>query len=241
MFPSLKKLFFKPTKLPNHIAVIMDGNGRWAKKRFLPRIAGHTKGTEAAEKIVKHAIQYEIKVLTLFTFSTENWQRPEEEVGGLLDLFEESVVKSRDSLLKNNIVIRFVGDKTTFAKNLQRKLNELETSSAKNSGLNLNIALNYGGRSEIVRAVSAVYKKKGRLISEAEITKHLDTAGLPDVDLLIRTGGESRVSNFLLWQIAYAELFFTNVLWPDFSEKHFVEALRWFQKTHRKFGTLTDE
>ena len=185
----------------------MDGNGRWAKKRFLPRIAGHTKGTEAAEKIVKYAIQYEIKVLTLFTFSTENWQRPEEEVGGLLDLFEESVVKSRDSLLKNNIVIRFVGDKTTFAKNLQRKLNELETSSAKNSGLNLNIALNYGGRSEIVRAVSAVYKKKGRLISEAEITKHLDTAGLPDVDLLIRTGGESRVSNFLLWQIAYAELF----------------------------------
>ena len=219
----------------------MDGNGRWAKKRFLPRIAGHTKGTEAAEKIVKYAIQYEIKVLTLFTFSTENWQRPEEEVGGLLDLFEESVVKSRDSLLKNNIVIRFVGDKTTFAKNLQRKLNELETSSAKNSGLNLNIALNYGGRSEIVRAVSAVYKKKGRLISEAEITKHLDTAGLPDVDLLIRTGGESRVSNFLLWQIAYAELFFTNVLWPDFSEKHFVEALHWFQKTHRKFGTLTDE
>ena len=219
----------------------MDGNGRWAKKRFLPRIAGHTKGTEAAEKIVKYAIQYEIKVLTLFTFSTENWQRPEEEVGGLLDLFEESVVKSRDSLLKNNIVIRFVGDKTTFAKNLQRKLNELETSSAKNSGLNLNIALNYGGRSEIVRAVSAVYKKKGRLISEAEITKHLDTAGLPDVDLLIRTGGESRVSNFLLWQIAYAELFFTNVLWPDFSEKHFAEALRWFQKTHRKFGALTDE
>lgn len=139
----------------------MDGNGRWAKKRFLPRIAGHTKGTEAAEKIVKYAIQYEIKVLTLFTFSTENWQRPEEEVGGLLDLFEESVVKSRDSLLKNNIVIRFVGDKTTFAKNLQRKLNELETSSAKNSGLNLNIALNYGGRSEIVRAVSAVYKKRG--------------------------------------------------------------------------------
>ena len=219
----------------------MDGNGRWAKKRFLPRIAGHTKGTEAAEKIVKYAIQYEIKVLTLFTFSTENWQRPEEEVGGLLDLFEESVVKSRDSLLKNNIIIRFVGDKTTFAKNLQRKLNELEMSSAKNSGLNLNIALNYGGRSEIVRAVSAVYKKKGRLISEAEITKHLDTAGLPDVDLLIRTGGESRVSNFLLWQIAYAELFFTNVLWPDFSEKHFVGALRWFKKTHRKFGTLTDE
>ena len=199
----------------------MDGNGRWAKKRFLPRIAGHTKGTEAAEKIVKYAIQYEIKVLTLFTFSTENWQRPEEEVGGLLDLFEESVVKSRDSLLKNNIVIRFVGDKTTFAKNLQRKLNELETSSAKNSGLNLNIALNYGGRSEIVRAVSAVYKKKGRLISEAEITKHLDTAGLPDVDLLIRTGGESRGQQLFIMANSLRGTFFYQCFMARFFRKTF--------------------
>jgi len=241
LFSRLKKIFFKPTKLPGHIAVIMDGNGRWAKKRFLPRIAGHSKGTEAAEKIVKYCFKYHIKTLTLFTFSTENWQRPDEEVDGLLNLFEESIVKSRASLIKNNIAIRFIGDKKLFSEELQCKLQELEKTCSKNNGLDLNIALNYGGRSEIVRATNSFYQKEGKLITESDLTNHLDTAGMPEVDLLIRTGGEKRISNFLLWQIAYAELFFTKVLWPDFSEEHFVEALQWFQKTNRTFGKLTDD
>ena len=241
MFSRLKKIFFKPTKLPGHIAVIMDGNGRWAKKRFLPRIAGHSKGTEAAEKIVKYCFKYHIKTLTLFTFSTENWQRPNEEVEGLLNLFEESIVKSRASLIKNNVAIRFIGDKKFFPDELQQKLQELEKTCSKNNGLDLNIALNYGGRSEIVRAVNSFYKKAGRLITEAELTNHLDTAGMPEVDLLIRTGGEKRVSNFLLWQSAYAELYFSDKLWPDFKSEHLLNAIEDYKNRERRFGKTSQQ
>ena len=240
MFNSLKKYFFKPNKVPKHIAVIMDGNGRWAKKRVLPRIAGHSQGLQSAQKIVKLSIQHNIKYLTLFTFSTENWDRPAEEVKGLLKLIDESVTKASDQIFNNNIVIHFLGDNKVFPKNLQKQLNNLEKKCAKNNGLVLNIALNYGGRAEIVRAVNKLLKANQKRVNEKNIADNLDTAGMPNVDLLIRTGGEKRISNFLLWQIAYAELFFIDTLWPDFSEKHFIEALDWYQKRQRKFGGLVD-
>jgi undecaprenyl diphosphate synthase len=240
LFNSLKKYFFKPKKVPKHIAVIMDGNGRWAKKRVLPRIAGHSQGLQSAQNIVKLSIQHKIKYLTLFTFSTENWDRPAEEVKGLLKLIDESVRKASDQIFNNNIVINFLGDNKVFPKNLQKQLNSLEKKCAKNNGLVLNIALNYGGRAEIVRAVNKIIKIDQKRVSEKNIADNLDTAGMPNVDLLIRTGGEKRISNFLLWQIAYAELFFIDTLWPDFSEKHFIEALDWYQKRQRKFGGLVD-
>ena len=240
MFNSLKKYFFKPNKVPKHIAVIMDGNGRWAKKRVLPRIAGHSQGLQSAQTIVKLSVQHKIKYLTLFTFSTENWDRPAEEVKGLLKLIDESITKASDQIFNNNIVINFLGDNKVFPKNLQKQLNNLEKKCAKNNGLVLNIALNYGGRAEIVRAVNKLIKANQKRVSEKNIADNLDTAGMPNVDLLIRTGGEKRISNFLLWQIAYAELFFMDTLWPDFSEKHFIEALDWYQKRQRKFGGLVD-
>ena len=218
----------------------MDGNGRWAKKRVLPRIAGHSQGLQSAQNIVKLSIQRKIKYLTLFTFSTENWDRPAEEVKGLLKLIDESVRKASDQIFNNNIVINFLGDNKVFPKNLQKQLNSLEKKCAKNNGLVLNIALNYGGRAEIVRAVNKLIKIDQKRVSEKNIADNLDTAGMPNVDLLIRTGGEKRISNFLLWQIAYAELFFIDTLWPDFSEKHFIEALDWYQKRQRKFGGLVD-
>jgi undecaprenyl diphosphate synthase len=218
----------------------MDGNGRWAKKRVLPRIAGHSQGLQSAQNIVKLSIQHKIKYLTLFTFSTENWDRPAEEVKGLLKLIDESVRKASDQIFNNNIVINFLGDNKVFPKNLQKQLNSLEKKCAKNNGLVLNIALNYGGRAEIVRAVNKLIKIDQKRVSEKNIADNLDTAGMPNVDLLIRTGGEKRISNFLLWQIAYAELFFMDTLWPDFSEKHFIEALDWYQKRQRKFGGLVD-
>ena len=218
----------------------MDGNGRWAKKRVLPRIAGHSQGLQSAQTIVKLTVQHDIKYLTLFTFSTENWDRPAEEVKGLLKLIDESVTKTRDQIFNNNIVIHFLGDNKVFPKNLQKQLNNLEKKCAKNNGLVLNLALNYGGRAEIVRAVNKLIKANQKQVSEKNIADNLDTAGMPNVDLLIRTGGEKRISNFLLWQIAYAELFFIDTLWPDFSEKHFIEALDWYQKRQRKFGGLVD-
>jgi undecaprenyl diphosphate synthase len=218
----------------------MDGNGRWAKKRVLPRIAGHSQGLQSAQTIVKLSVQHDIKYLTLFTFSTENWDRPAEEVKGLLKLIDESVTKASDQIFNNNIVINFLGDNKVFPKNLQKQLNNLEKRCSKNNGLVLNIALNYGGRAEIVRAVNKLIKINQKRVSEKNIADNLDTAGMPNVDLLIRTGGEKRISNFLLWQIAYAELFFIDTLWPDFSEKHFIEALDWYQKRQRKFGGLVD-
>lgn len=218
----------------------MDGNGRWAKKRVLPRIAGHSQGLQSAQNIVKLSINNNIKYLTLFTFSTENWDRPAEEVKGLLKLIDESISKASDQIFNNNIVINFLGDNSAFPKKLQKQLGNLERKCAKNTGLVLNIALNYGGRAEIVRAVNKMIKTNKKKANEKNIEENLDTAGMPNVDLLIRTGGEKRISNFLLWQIAYAELFFIDTLWPDFSEKHFIEALDWFQKRQRKFGGLMD-
>ena len=219
----------------------MDGNGRWARKRMLPRIAGHKKGLDALQVITKSAISYNISVLTLYAFSTENWNRPNDEIKGLMSLFSQSITNQTSKLIKNNIRVKVLGDTSIFTKTLQSKISSLEKKSLKNTGLRLNIALNYGSRSEIMMAVNKSYRNfKGKKINltEKKLEDNLYTKGMPDVDLLIRTGGHMRLSNFLLWQVAYSELYFTKTLWPDFSEKDFIDALYFFQNSERKFGNL---
>ena len=226
--------------MPNHIAVIMDGNGRWAKNKFLPRLVGHNKGLDSVKKIIECSIKYKIKTLTLYAFSTENWKRPIKEVEGLLKLFSQSISKESKKIHSNNIKIKFIGDVSILTKALQGKIKKIENETSRNSSLILNIALNYGGRLDIINSVNNFYKNKIKKIkiNEKNITNGLYTKGQPDVDLLIRTGGEQRISNFLLWQIAYAELYFSKKLWPDFNEKVFVDALYFFQNTERKFGSI---
>jgi len=216
----------------------MDGNGRWARKRLLPRIAGHKRGLEALQKIIKSAITYNISTVTLYAFSTENWNRPSEEINGLMNLFSESINSETGKLIENNISVLVLGDITIFTKELQIKIKSLVKKTSKNTGLKLNIALNYGARSEILMAVNKATKKKSGVLLEKDLTDNLYTKNMPDVDLLIRTGGQRRLSNFLLWQIAYSELYFIDTLWPDFSDKDFVNALYFFQNTERKFGNL---
>tara|TARA_B110000196_G_scaffold72683_1_gene62447 strand:- start:897 stop:1568 length:672 start_codon:yes stop_codon:yes gene_type:complete len=219
----------------------MDGNGRWANKRLLPRIAGHKKGLDALEVIIKSAVTYDISTITSYAFSTENWNRPDEEIKGLMDLFSESITNQTNKLIENNIRVRVIGDIKIFSKELRTKIKYLENKTSKNNGLTLNVALNYGARSEILMAVNKFYKdSKLRKVPmlEKDLNDNLYTKEMPEVDLLIRTGGQRRLSNFLLWQVAYSELYFTDTLWPDFSEKDFVSALYFFQNTERKFGNL---
>ena len=233
--------------MPNHIAVIMDGNGRWAKNKLLPRLVGHNKGLDSVKKIIECSIKYKIKTLTLYAFSTENWKRPIKEVEGLLKLFSQSISKESKKIHSNNIKLKFIGNVSILPKKLQEKIKKIENETSRNTSLILNIALNYGGRLDIVNSVNTFYKTKTKKtktktkiikITEKNITNGLYTKGQPDVDLLIRTGGEQRISNFLLWQIAYAELYFSKKLWPDFNEKVFVDALYFFQNTERKFGSI---
>ena len=216
----------------------MDGNGRWARKRLLPRIAGHKKGLDSIKVIIKSAITYNISNVTLYAFSTENWNRPSEEINGLMTLFSDSIKSQTDKIIKNNIRVRILGDIRIFTKELQIEIKSLVKKSSINTGLKLNIALNYGARSEILMAVNKATKKRVGALLEKDLTENLYTRDMPDVDLLIRTGGQRRLSNFLLWQVAYSELYFIDTLWPDFSEKDFVNALYFFQKTERKFGNL---
>jgi len=226
--------------MPNHIAVIMDGNGRWAKKKLLPRLIGHNKGLDSVKKIIEFSIKYKIKVLTLYAFSTENWKRPIKEVEGLLKLFSQSISKESKKIHSNDIRLKFIGDVSILTKTLQEKIKKIEKETSRNTSLILNIAINYGGRLDIVNSVNNFYKNKNKTIkiTEKNVANGLYTKGQPDVDLLIRTGGEQRISNFLLWQIAYAELYFSKKLWPDFNEKVFVDALYFFQNTERKFGSI---
>ena len=237
MFSFFKKFFLDPKKNPKHIAVIMDGNGRWAQKRHMPRSYGHTKGLNSVQKIIKYAIVYKIEALTLYAFSTENSKRPKKEIDELIKLFDKSISKEANNLLKNNVVLRILGDITFFPTLLQKKIISLQAKCKNNTGLKLSIALNYGGQKEIVKAVNRSLKTK-KTITLNDIEKSLDTASLPNVDLLIRTGGEKRISNFLLWQLAYSELYFVDKLWPDFSEAILIDALFSFQKRKRRFGTI---
>jgi len=233
----LKKYLLHPNKNPKHIAVIMDGNGRWAQKRKMPRSYGHSRGLNSVQKIIKYAINYKIPALTLYAFSTENSKRPKKEIDDLVKLFDRSISRESSNLVKNNIALRVLGDITFFPKILQKKIKDLESQCLNNKGLKLNIALNYGGQQEIVNAVNKSLKTKKR-ITIKDLENSLDTANLPGVDLLIRTGGEKRISNFLLWQLAYSELFFVDKLWPDFNEAILIDALYSYQKRNRRFGKI---
>ena len=236
-----------PEKIPAHVAIIMDGNGRWAKARRLPRIMGHREGMKSVRAVVETARKVGIKVLTLYAFSKENWQRPKEEVSFLMRLLAEYLQKEVDELHEKDIQIRAIGELELLPLEVQGLLREAMEKTRKNQGLILNLALSYGGRAEIVQAARALARAclAGRLrpeeIDEKLFSSYLYTHDLPDPDLLIRTSGELRLSNFLLYQCAYTELYFTPVLWPDFREKEFLEALKDYQRRERRFGKISEQ
>jgi undecaprenyl diphosphate synthase len=231
-------------RLPRHIAIIMDGNGRWAQKRGLPRTFGHRAGVEALRDIVKAASNLGIGVLTTYAFSTENWKRPSEEVNLLMSLFSEYLDNEIAELHERAIRVRFIGKIDELADSLQNKIDYAQKLTANNKGMVLNIAVNYGSRAEIVNAVQIIARKIANHelavseVSEKTIDNYLYTAGLPDPDLLIRPSGDQRISNYLLWQLAYTELWFTPVNWPDFKPDHLVEAIVNYQQRERRFGGL---
>lgn len=227
---------------PRHIAIIMDGNGRWAQKRFMPRAFGHQAGVKAVRKIVEYCAEQKIEVLTLFAFSSENWRRPEEEVSLLMSLFLATLQSEINKLHRNNIKLRFIGDRSAFSENLQKMMSEGEAKTQNNTALTVVIAANYGGHWDMCQACQQVVDKmlSGQLpkqtINEELISQHLSTQGLPEPDLFIRTGGEQRVSNFMLWQLAYTEMFFTSTLWPDFDQNSLEAAIISFKGRQRRFG-----
>ena len=229
-------------KIPQHVAIIMDGNGRWAKKRMMPRNMGHRAGAKTMEDICEDAWDIGIKYLTLYAFSTENWKRSEEEVTGIMDLLRKYLVDCIDRSAKNNMRVRIIGDRTALAPDIQEKIVNLEEASKGYTGLNLTIAINYGGRDELRRAIGGMVEEaaKGELeadkITEQFISSKLDTRELPDPDLLIRTSGEERLSNYLIWQLAYTEFYFTDCLWPDFDKKELIKAVRYFNGRDRRYG-----
>lgn len=229
-------------KLPRHIAIIMDGNGRWARRRGLPKNFGHRAGIKTVEKIIKACSELGIEILTLYTFSLENWQRPKKEVDALMKLLDNFLVKKVDEFNKNNIRVVAIGEKKRLPLFVQKSLERAIEATEKNAGLTLNLALSYGGRSEIVNAARRIASlvKGGKLrlneIDERLFSRYLYTANLPDPDLLIRTSGEMRISNFLLWQISYTELYISPKLWPDFTKKDLLSAIRDFQNRERRFG-----
>ncbi len=233
--------------LPKHIAIIMDGNGRWAKKQGLLRAAGHERGTKGVKEAVEACAEIGVQYLTLYAFSTENWNRPKIEIDTLMRLLVSSLKKEISTLQKNDISLETIGNLNTLPKKAQRELREVIEKTKDNKGLKLTLALSYGAREEITQAAREIsLKVKNNIISPAEIdesyiNKHLYTHDLPDVDLLIRTSGEQRVSNFLLWQIAYAEFYFTDVLWPDFTKAHLHDAIYNYQKRERRFGKTSEQ
>lgn len=231
-----------PERLPHHIAIIMDGNGRWAKMRGKPRLFGHREGAESVRAILDTCARLEIKAVTLYAFSTENWKRPEDEVSGLMQMLQLYLKKELSSVHKNNIRFRAIGKIDGLAPEIQKALKAAELKTAANTGTILNVALNYGGRAEITEAAKKAAKEvlaRGDSlddISEADIERHLYTYGLPEVDLLVRTSGEFRISNFLLWQLAYSEIYVTPTLFPDFRRAEIFRAIVDFQKRDRRYG-----
>jgi len=243
--PSDEDFFLKKlddNKLPRHVAVIMDGNGRWAAKKGLPRLAGHRAGAKAVRQVIEAAVKADIKFLTLYTFSVENWKRPKKEVSGLMSLFEEVLQREIDNLAKKNVNINVIGRLNEMPTSTQSKFMDGIKKTAGNDGLNLIIAVNYGGRAELVDAITGLVSdcERGQInsgqVTQSLIERYLYTKGIPDPDLVIRTSGEMRVSNFLLWQIAYSEFWVTDVLWPDFRRADFYRALYDFQRRRRRFG-----
>jgi undecaprenyl diphosphate synthase len=227
-------------RLPAHIAVIMDGNGRWAAQRHLPRVEGHRAGIESVRSVVEGSARLGIQVLTLYAFSVENWKRPPAEVSTLMLLLKRYLRSELNTLLKNDIRFKAIGRIEDLAPDVQRELRDAEARTVRNQGMQFNIALNYGGRAEIVEAARKLIAAGVRPqdVDEQAVSSHLYTAGQPDPDLLIRTSGEMRVSNFLLWQIAYAEIWVTDTLWPDFRKRHLLEAVLAYQKRDRRYGGI---
>jgi undecaprenyl diphosphate synthase len=234
-------------RLPSHVAVIMDGNGRWARQRGLDRIFGHQQGVEAVREVIETAAELKIRFLTLYAFSNENWGRPDEEVSALMGIMVQSLSNETDTLLKNNISLRAIGDMDRLADNVRERLLETIKLTSASTGLNLIIALSYSSRWEITMAARRMSAevKKGTInpdsVTEDDFEKYLTTAGIPDPELMIRTSGELRISNFLLWQVAYAELYFTETLWPDFGKDDFYKAIIDFQKRERRFGKTSEQ
>ena len=229
-------------RIPQHIAIIMDGNGRWAKKRFMPRNYGHAQGAKTIEKIIEEANNLGVKYLTVYAFSTENWVRPQEEIDALMKLLrnymKDCIVKSK----KNNMRVRVIGDRTKLDYDLQESIANLEVESSSNTGITFVVALNYGGRDELVRAAKKMAEDavEGKIsvedIDQSVFSSYLDTNEIPDPDLMIRTSGELRLSNYLLWQLAYTEFYFTDVLWPDFNREELMKAIEFFNRRERRFG-----
>ncbi len=233
--------------IPNHVAIILDGNGRWARAKGMPRNYGHVQGAKTVEKICEEAWRMGIHYLTVYAFSTENWNRPEDEVAALMGLLRNYMKTCLKTAAKNDMCVRVIGDKTRLDEDIRQRIEELETATVNNQGLHFQIALNYGGRDEIRRAVCRIAQEavRGELspdqITEDVVEAHLDTAGLPAPDLLIRTCNEQRISNFLLWQLAYTEFYFTPVPWPDFSKEELVKAVEAYNHRDRRYGLVKEE
>ena len=234
-------------QIPNHLAVILDGNGRWAKKHGMPRNYGHAQGAKVVEDMCEITYNMGIQYFTVYAFSTENWSRPKDEVDALMKLLRNYMVNCKKRANKNNMCVRVIGDKTKLEQDIQDKIADLEESTKNNTGLHFQIAINYGGRDEITRACKKMIQEvnEGRLsseqIEEKTVEAFMDTAGLPDPDLLIRTCGEQRISNFLLWQCAYTEFYFSEVAWPDFSKEELEKAIAAYNQRNRKFGGIKEE
>jgi len=233
--------------IPRHIAIVMDGNGRWARAKHRPRFMGHKKGVEAVREIVKTCSEMGVECLSLFAFSSENWKRPEEEIKNLMSLFMLALEREAKALARNNVRLQIIGDLSNFSEKLQRKIKQVEDLTSDSKGLRLIIAANYGGRWDITRSSRRLVEKaisgdlSAESITEKEISLGLTTAGLPDPDLFIRTGGEKRISNFLLWQMAYTELYFTDVLWPDFDREELQKAILDYSSRQRRFGKTSEQ
>ncbi len=234
-------------KVPTHVAIILDGNGRWAKAKGLPRKAGHVQGAKNVEIICEEAYKMGIQYLTVYAFSTENWNRPQDEVDALMQLLRNYMKTCLKTAEKNKMSVRVIGDKTRLDDDIRTRITELEEATKNNTGLHFQIALNYGSRDEITRAVKTLADKvaagelKAEEITEESISRELDTAGIPDPDLMIRTSGEQRISNYLLWQLAYAEFYFAEVPWPDFTKKELEKAIEAYNKRDRRYGLVKEE
>ncbi|WP_374327483.1 polyprenyl diphosphate synthase [Azonexus sp.] len=244
LFSSSTRDLPQSTVVPRHLAVIMDGNGRWAKKRFLPRVAGHVKGVEALREVVRHCLGRGIRYLTVFAFSSENWRRPQDEVSLLMQLFVKALQQEVDSMNRNNVRLRIVGELSRFDPLLQSLVVEAEAKTATNTALDLTIAANYGGRWDIMQALNRLAvadPSRAGAWAEADLEPHLAMHFAPEPDLFIRTGGEERISNFLLWQLAYTEFYFTPTLWPDFDAAELDKAIASYQQRERRFGRTSEQ
>lgn len=234
-------------KIPKHIAIVMDGNGRWARAKNRPRFMGHKKGVEAVREIVKTCFELKVECLSLFAFSSENWKRPEEEITHLMGLFMLALDREAKALARNNVKLKVIGDLSSFSEKLQNKIKQVEELTAESTGLKLIVAANYGGRWDITQASKMLVKqvesgdKSIDSITEEDLTEKLTTKDIPDPDLFIRTGGEKRISNFLIWQMAYAELYFTDILWPDFNADHLNTAIQDYSSRQRRFGKTSEQ